>query len=109
MIKFRIGPNELELKELHWVDARFVVAEHPETGKPALFIREDEYRPFVALNRLGMRLSSGRKLYGGVTYYDLEVNDGSEVVEDEKFALHGESGHSGVQDGDYGDLGSQGT
>lgn len=109
MITFRIGQADITLDNLHWVDARFVVADHPETGKPALFLREDEYRPYVALNRLGMRFASGPKTFNGIRYYDLEVNDGSEMVEDKDSVLHREPGDQGVQSGSGRDVVSQGA
>jgi hypothetical protein len=56
-----------------------------------------------------MRLASGAKRYNGVLYFELEVNNGSEVGKGEDVVLRREPRDQGVQGGDYRDVVTQGA
>ena len=82
MLTFHILGNELKIENALFIDARFVVAEHPETGEPCLFIRGDLPRPYSALKKLGMRVKGNAKQYNNIDFYELEESDGKEDGEE---------------------------
>lgn len=109
MLTFRIKGQELKLEQIYYIDARFVVGEHPESGQPCLFIRQGEPTPYVALRRLGLSVSSPTRDYKGILYYELtEVTHGSEEAV-QNVILPGGSGNEGVHREDNRTLDTQGV
>ena len=97
MLTFTIKGQKLQLEQIYYIDVMFVVAEHPETGVPCMFIREGEPTPYVALRRLGMRVSSPLKRYKGILYYELKENQDGEKKGIEDNLLPRGSGDKGME------------
>lgn len=78
MLTFEIQGQSVSVEQIYHIDSRFLVCDHPDTGKPILLIRDDCPTPTMALRRLGMHVMGLSKLYKGIKYYDVEVNSESE-------------------------------